>query len=140
LRLLVDQNLPRRLVALLLAAAHEAAHTEDEGLATATDPVILSWCCTHDRTLVTADKKMTKFFSGSGSTCPSVLVVRDLRTLAVERIAAMLVANLEQIESIPAYTDTSSEPLGSLSIVPRRRFHRVPEQATQEGWRSLHHV
>lgn len=98
MRLLVDQNLPRRLVALLLAAAHEAAHTEDEGLATATDPVILSWCCTHDRALVTADKKMTKFFAGSGSTCPTVLVVRDLRTLAVERIAAMLLANLEQIE------------------------------------------
>jgi hypothetical protein len=49
---------------------------------------------------VTADKKMTKFLAGSGSKCPSVLVVRDLRTLAVERIAAMLVANLEQIEDV----------------------------------------
>jgi hypothetical protein len=52
------------------------------------------------RLLVTADKKMTKFLAGSGAECPSVLIARDLRTLPVERIAAMLSANLDHIEQV----------------------------------------
>lgn len=97
MKLLIDQNLPRQLAAMLRPADHESL-TEDEDLATATDPVILRWCCTEDRTLITAGKKMIKFLAGSDVDCPSVLVVRELRTLTVERIAAMLLANLPQIE------------------------------------------
>lgn len=100
MRLLVDQNLPRRLVAMLRVAGHEATHTEDEGLMTAPDPMILNWCCERGCALVTADKKMTKFLAGSGKECPSVLIARDLRALPVERIAAMLLANLAHIEQV----------------------------------------
>jgi predicted nuclease of predicted toxin-antitoxin system len=65
LRLLVDQNLPRRLASLLEAHGYDVAHTEDVGLATTADPQILSWCCAQDRVLVTADKKLTKFLAAS---------------------------------------------------------------------------
>lgn len=54
MKLLVDQNLPRRLSALLQVEGHDALHTEQEGVATAADPLILSWCCMRARLLVTA--------------------------------------------------------------------------------------
>ncbi len=54
LKLLVDQNLPRRHSALLQVEGHDALHTEQEGVATAADPLILPWCCTRARLLVTA--------------------------------------------------------------------------------------
>lgn len=102
MRLLIDQNLPKRLCALLQGEGHDVLHTEDEGLAAAPDPLILLWCCTRARVLVTADKKLTKFIASSGADCPSVLVVRDMRTLPVEQTAAILAANLPQIEKVVA--------------------------------------
>ncbi|NDL55654.1 DUF5615 family PIN-like protein [Phytoactinopolyspora mesophila] len=100
MRLLIDQNLPRRLASLLETHGHDVAHTEDVGLATTADPQILSWCCTQDRMLVTADKKLTKFLAASSADCPSVLITREMRTTPTEQIAAILVANLPQIEQI----------------------------------------
>jgi len=101
LRLLVDQNLPRRLSTSLHADGHDALHTEDEGLAaTAPDPLILSWCCRASRLLVTADKKLTKFLAAPGVDCPSVLVLREMRTVPVEQTAAIVAANLPQIERV----------------------------------------
>jgi predicted nuclease of predicted toxin-antitoxin system len=63
LRLLVDQNLPRRLVPLLESAGHDVMHTEDANLAKSSDPQIMTWCCAEGRVLLTADKKLTKFFA-----------------------------------------------------------------------------
>ncbi|MDN5853394.1 MAG: DUF5615 family PIN-like protein [Pseudonocardia sp.] len=100
MKLLVDQNLPRRLSASLQAEGHDALHAEDEGLATAPDPLILSWCCEVSRLLVTADKKLTKFLASSGADCPSVLVLREMRTVPVEQTAAIVAANLPQIERV----------------------------------------
>lgn len=100
MRLLIDQNLPRRLASLLNVAGHDAVHTEDERLATTADPLILSWCCAETRLLVTADKKLTKYFASSRADCPSVLITRDIRTLPLEQATAMLTANLPQIEQI----------------------------------------
>lgn len=83
MRLLIDQNLSRRLASLLQVDGHDVVHAEDVGLATTADPLILSWCCTEARLLVTADKKLTKFLASSNADCPSVLITRDLRTLAL---------------------------------------------------------
>lgn len=100
MRLLIDQNLPRRLAMLLRLDGHDALHTEDVGLATVTDPLILSWCCAQARLLVTADKKLTKFLASSGAGCPSVLIMREMRSMPVERTAAILAANLPQIDKV----------------------------------------
>ncbi len=100
MRLLIDQNLPRRLTSLLQIGGHDAVHTEDVGMATTPDPSILSWCCGEVRMLVTADKKLTKFLVSSGASCPSVLITRDVRTLPVEQTSALLIANLPAIEQV----------------------------------------
>jgi predicted nuclease of predicted toxin-antitoxin system len=97
LRLLVDQNLPQTLATMLQAAGHDATHTEDVGFATAPDPQIMEWCCTNDRVLITADKKLTKFLASAAATCPSVVVTRDLRTMRAGELARLLIANLPQI-------------------------------------------
>ncbi len=100
MKLLIDQNLPQRLSTLLQAGGRDALHTEDEGLATAPDPLILAWCCRISRLLVTADKKLTKFVASSGADCPSVLVLREMRTVPVEQTAAIVAANLGQVERV----------------------------------------
>lgn len=69
-------------------------------MARTADPLILSWCCAEARLLVTADKKLTKYFVSSRADCPSVLITRDIRTLPLEQVTAMLTANLPQIEQI----------------------------------------
>lgn len=79
---------------------HDVAYTEDVGLATTVDPQVLSWCCSQNRTLVTADKKLTKFLASSGAECPSVLITREMRTTPAEQVAAILIANVPQIERI----------------------------------------
>ena len=77
-------------------------HTEDVGLETATDPEVLSRCCAEERLLVTADKKIAKYLASSGADCPSVLITRDMRTLHVEDVGAILMANLPQIDRLIA--------------------------------------
>jgi predicted nuclease of predicted toxin-antitoxin system len=98
LRLFIDQNLSGGLVALLAEAGHDAVHASTLGLDRATDPEILRCCCEGARTLVTADKKLTKYLATSSAECPSVVVVRDVRTLHATDLGRLLVANLAAIE------------------------------------------
>jgi predicted nuclease of predicted toxin-antitoxin system len=93
----VDQNLPRSLVPLLESAGHDVVHTEDAKLAKASDPQIMTWCCTEQRVLITADKKLTKYFVSLDTTCPSVVVTRDLRVISADQVGAFLIANLPQV-------------------------------------------
>jgi hypothetical protein len=64
-------------------------HSEDVGLEKASDPEVLSRCCAEERLLVTAD-------------CPSVLITRNMRTLNVDDVGAILIANLPQIDRLIA--------------------------------------
>lgn len=99
MRLLVDQNLPRRLVPLLESAGHDVVHTEDVKLAKASDPQIMAWCCAEQRVLVTADKKLTKYFASTATTCPSVVVTREIRVISIEETGTLLIANLPQVDA-----------------------------------------
>lgn len=77
-------------------------HTEDVGLEAASDPEILSTCCGEERLLITAVKKIAKYVVVSGADCPSVLITRDMRTPNVDDLAAILNANLPQIDRLIA--------------------------------------
>lgn len=48
----------------------------------------------------TADKKLTKYLASSGARCPSVVIVRDIRTLHAIDLGRLLIANLAAIESV----------------------------------------
>jgi predicted nuclease of predicted toxin-antitoxin system len=99
LRLFIDQNLSGGLVAVLVGAGHDAVHATSLGLERASDPEILERCCNDERTLITADKKLTKYLASSGARCPSVVIVRDIRTFHAADLGHLLVANLAAIES-----------------------------------------
>jgi predicted nuclease of predicted toxin-antitoxin system len=102
-KLLIDQNLPPRLVPLL-GTSHDVVHTEGVGMARTPDPEVLAWCCTEKRMLITADKKLTKYLASSGAGCPSVLITRDMRAQPTEQVAGMLLTNLPRIaETILAH-------------------------------------
>jgi hypothetical protein len=68
----------------------------------ASDPEIFERCCAEGRTLVTADKKLTKCLASSGANCPSVVIVRDVRALRAGDLSGLLLANLASIESVIA--------------------------------------
>jgi predicted nuclease of predicted toxin-antitoxin system len=97
LRLFIDQNLSGGLVAVLAEAGHDAVHAQTLGLERAPDPQILSHCCDDGRVLVTADKKLTKYIASSRARRPSVVVVRDVRTLHAAGLGRLLIANLATI-------------------------------------------
>jgi predicted nuclease of predicted toxin-antitoxin system len=67
LRLFIDQNLSGGLVAILVDAGHDAVHAASLGLDRSPDPEILDRCCDDERTLVTADKELTKCLASSGA-------------------------------------------------------------------------
>ena len=97
MKFLVDQNLAKSLVDRLLAASHEAQHTQDLRMERAVDPDIFQWCRDNDSVLLTADKKLTKFLASERATAPTVVVFRDYH-LDFDRLAADLMANLPAIE------------------------------------------
>ncbi|MGH9214035.1 MAG: DUF5615 family PIN-like protein [Acidimicrobiales bacterium] len=117
MRVLVDQNLPATLVAVLHEAGHDVVHTRDVGLERATDEQIFECCCAEERLLVTADKKLTKFLATSRATCSSVLITRDVRTTRSPDLGRLIVANLPAIAAViderghAVFTLTPSKPI-----------------------------
>lgn len=102
MRVFVDQNLGGAIATLLSDADHDAVHASALGMERASDPQIFERCCAEGRTLVTADKKLTKYLASSGAKCPSVVIVRDIRTLQTRDLSGLLLANLASIESVIA--------------------------------------
>jgi predicted nuclease of predicted toxin-antitoxin system len=125
LRLFIDQNLSGDLVGILAEAAHDAVHAMALGLERAPDPEILGFCCVDRRTLVSADKKLTKYLASSVAQCPSVVVVRDVRTLHAADLGHLLVANLATIEAAieehgnAVFTIAPSKPIRAM-VLPLR--------------------
>lgn len=117
MRLLADQNLPPSVLVPFREAGHDAVHVQDKGLERATDEEIFALCCAEDRVLLTADKKLTKFLAASQTRCPSVVIVRDVRTLPVADLGRLLVLNLpamaDVIESLgnAVFTLAPSKPI-----------------------------
>jgi predicted nuclease of predicted toxin-antitoxin system len=92
MKLLVDQNLPLSVAVHIISAGHDVIHTSQIGLERATDPEVFEACRELGRTLITADKKLTKFLASERATSPSVVILRDFRTYldAAASVAAAL--------------------------------------------------
>ncbi|MFI6909169.1 DUF5615 family PIN-like protein [Nonomuraea sp. NPDC050394] len=87
MRRLLDQNVQQMLLGLLKGAGIDAMHTDALGMARWGDEEIFAWCCAEGRVLVTSDKRLTKYLAVSRATCPSVIVLRDFRTLTSKQVA-----------------------------------------------------
>jgi predicted nuclease of predicted toxin-antitoxin system len=126
MRFLIDNNLSPALVALLVAAGHDAAHVRDYGLAAATDEVVIDRARAETRVLVSADTDFGALLAASGASDPSVLLIRRIVGRRVDAIAEIILANLETVAqdlTNGAIVVIGNEQLRirSLPILPRKR-------------------
>lgn len=120
MRFLVDQNLSPILADELRRAGHDVIHTRDIDLRTASDEVILRWALDEERILVSADTDFGFLLAESGTSQPSVVLLRLRVPRVASRLAALLLANLPDIE-----TDLAA---GAIVVLEdeRIRLRRLP--------------
>ncbi len=98
MRFLVDQNLAPSVAEGLVAAGHDAVHTEALGLARAGDEVVLQRAGANDRVVVSADTDFGDLLVLHGSRKPSIVLIRRPRDRRAEQVLALLLANLPAVE------------------------------------------
>lgn len=94
MRLLLDQNLSRRVAALLREAGHDAAHVAERGLSTAPDDEVFATAAAEGRVLVSEDTDFGLLLARSAARTPSFVLLRTVEPVRPEDQAALLVANL----------------------------------------------
>jgi predicted nuclease of predicted toxin-antitoxin system len=97
-RVLLDNNLSPRLVALLTEAGWDVTHVSSFGLRAAPDHIVLETALRDERVLVSADTDFGALLASSHATGPSVVLVRRVIGRRVNDLAGILIANLPPIE------------------------------------------
>ena len=97
MRFRVDQNLSRKVAAALRAAGHDVVHTSEVGLSTASDHAIAALAVSEERVVVSADTDFGTLLATSGAERPSVVLVRLRAPRPAEALAAVVLANLEEV-------------------------------------------
>jgi predicted nuclease of predicted toxin-antitoxin system len=90
-------NLPPSVVAGLRAAGLAATHARDRGLGTASDEAIVEHARARGETIVTNDLDFGGILAASGSSAPSVVILR-LRDTHPDRLVERLVLCLARVE------------------------------------------
>lgn len=98
MRFLVDQNLSPRLAEVLVEHGHDALHTSDLGLDTASDEAVLARARTEDRILISADSDFGTILASTRAAWPSVIYIRRIQGRRVEQLADLIVGNLDIVE------------------------------------------
>jgi predicted nuclease of predicted toxin-antitoxin system len=101
-RFLVDENLSPRLCPFLVSAGDSAEHVRDAIGSGAGDDAVMQSAAGTGAVIVTADTDFGTLLARSGRSGPSVILVRELLSLAVEDQGRLIAANLDQIR--PALT------------------------------------
>lgn len=96
---MLDEGLSPRVCGLLAGAGHDAVHARDLGLKSAADPVVLRAAADDRRVLLTLDTDFGTLLARSGDAIPSVVLLRGNVTRRPEHQAALLIANLDQLEA-----------------------------------------
>lgn len=95
MRLLLDNNLSPRLVALL--ADHDVEHVRTVGLQAATDEVVLAHAVREERVLVSADTDFGRILASTRASGPSIVLLRRHSGRSAEALAQVLNANLPSL-------------------------------------------
>ncbi len=99
MRFLLDNNLAAALAALLREAGHDTDHVRDHGMQAATDEEVLAWARQERRTLISADTDFGTLLARTGSPGPSIVLIRRSRARRAEELAALILANLDQVSA-----------------------------------------
>jgi predicted nuclease of predicted toxin-antitoxin system len=97
MRWLLDQGLPRSATKYLNDSGHDAIHTGDIGMASASDSSILKLAAVESRIIVTLDSDFHALLAVSGATKPSVTRIREegLKGEALARIVSAIALQYE---------------------------------------------
>ena len=119
MKLVVDMSLSPALALTLASRDRDAVHWSAVGPANAPDDEIMAWAVANDRIIITHDLDFGDLLYASGSTKPSVIIVREYDPhperitepllLALERFNAELTAgaliamtlNMARVRSLP---------------------------------------
>jgi predicted nuclease of predicted toxin-antitoxin system len=96
-KFLIDNNLSPLLADALKAAGHDAVHLRDLGMQAATDHAVLEHARADERILVSADTDFGGLLARSGTSTPSVILIRRLAGRRAAEQAAIILANLDQV-------------------------------------------
>jgi len=97
MKFLLNMNVPRELGDRLGAAGHSYRHTGDIGLAQASDSAIIAEAKARGEVIVTHDLDYGHLLAFSGSSGPSVVIIR-LRNAAPTHVTARILESWNQIE------------------------------------------
>lgn len=97
MRFLVDENLSRRLAAMLGAAGHDAVHVTELGMSSASDLAILEAGRSQQRVILSSDTDFGTLLAGMRASAPSTILVRRVSNRRVEELASLILANLEDL-------------------------------------------
>jgi predicted nuclease of predicted toxin-antitoxin system len=96
-RFLLDANQSPSLGELLVQAGHDVVHVRNLGLERAADSVVLGRADEEGRVVVSGDTDFGGLLARSGATRPSVLLLRRQGQRRAVELAALIVANLDQV-------------------------------------------
>jgi predicted nuclease of predicted toxin-antitoxin system len=96
-KFLIDNNLSPLLADALKAAGHDSVHLRDRGMQAATDHAVLEHARADERILVSADTDFGGLLARSGTSTPSVILIRRLAGRRAAEQAAIILANLDQV-------------------------------------------
>lgn len=124
MKLLVDQNIARRVAALLRDAGHDAVHVAERGLSAAADDVILELARAEGRVLISEDTDFGALLVATGSDAPSFVLIRGAEPVTPDKQASLLIANLPTVaEELEA---------GAIVVLARGRLRVRPLPVRRE--------
>lgn len=98
MKLLVDANLSPRVAEALRDAGHDATHVAAHGLTSASDEDIAAFALDQAQVIISADSDFASMLALSGGIAPSLVLLRSADLLTPSEQAALLVANLPQVQ------------------------------------------
>lgn len=98
MRFILDENLSPAIAPLLAAAGHVCCHVRDVGLADVDDTEIMERAVDEQAIVISQDSDFTNLIAWSQATRPSLVLLRSVNAVTAADIAALILANLPQIE------------------------------------------
>ena len=97
MRLLVDQNISRKVADLLRAAAHDVVHVRDIDMHKASDSEILELAQSQDRVVISADTDFGTLLARTRASRPSFVLMRRAVGRRTEVQAALILGCLDEV-------------------------------------------
>jgi predicted nuclease of predicted toxin-antitoxin system len=93
----LDENLAEELGELLTAAGHSSVHVRGAGLQSASDAVVLDYAASQGAVLISADTDFGAILAATHRVTPSFVLLRHEQGRRAERVAEMILGNLDQV-------------------------------------------